>query len=495
MTPIRLQALLAAFLAGVNPVTGGIFSDEGSTGLRWSGSFLTDMRVRLEEPWEFRRREFRLSLHSEASFGRKGRFFADTRLRHLGFASPRTASDLTEAGEVLPAEVLLREAYFDVYGLFFQGLDLRVGRQLVPWGSAYMINPTSTIDAHDLEDIFTFGESLGSDALKLSWYAGNATVEAVAAPLFRPAVLPDGVWDELAEDEVSLPTEIRSLVDPVHMEDTLDLPRTTPAEGAVGGLRASTLLLGLDWSLSYVYGRDDFPAPRHIQVGFPDTAVSSEALMQAMATESPIPVSTHTTMVFPRRHNVGLDCAGALGDLGVWAEAALFCPEQVVTTARLETPVEDLPPAALALMPENIAALLQGKSVAVDTVLDDTPYWKLTAGGDYTWKNGFYINAQYVHGFMYERGENLSDFIVAETRWDLLGDMLTITPIGLGLGVSDFEAIDSSYTLLYQPEITWKPFDNLGLTAGVRVVDAGRSSTFSALSRRDHGYFRGEYVF
>ena len=495
MIPIRLNAIRAAFLAFAVPVTGGMFSDEGSTGLGWSGSFLTDMRVRLEEPWEFQRREFRLSLHSEAGFGRKGRFFADTRLRHLGFASPRTAADLTEAGEVLPAEVLLREAYFDVYGLFFEGLDMRVGRQLVPWGSAYLINPTATINAHDLEDMFTFGERLGADGIKLSWYAGPATLEALAVPFFRPAVLPADVWDGLARDQVSLPEEMGSLVTVASMEDTLELPRTTPAEGALGGVRASTLLMGFDWSLSYVYGRDDFPAPRHVRVGFVDSAVSTETLIQVMTTGSPLPVRTHTAMVFPRRHNVGLDCAGALGDLGVWAEAAVFFPEEVVTTARLETPIEGLSAAARALLPEDITALLEGERVAVDTVLEDTPYWKLATGGDYTWKNGFYLNAQYVHGFMYERGENLSDFIVAETRWDLLGDMLSITPLGLGLGVSDFEDIESSYTLLYQPEITWKPFDNLDVTVGVRMVDAGSESTFSALRERDHGYFRGEYVF
>jgi hypothetical protein len=293
---------------------------------------------------------------------------------------------------------------------------------------------------------------------------------------------------------VTLPEALQSLVTVTKVRDTLELPDRTPGDGAQGGLRLGRLLTGFDMALSYVYTRDDFPLPHQVTVSVPDT-VSARQLGQALLAETPLPLDADATLQFPRQHIVGFDISGALGDIGAWGEVAVFFPERVITTARLEDPVAEIPPLLLTGFPEGASALVRGEEVVIDTALDDSPYIKLAVGGDYTFENGLYVNAQYVHGFVQERGDELGDFIVAEVSWDLLDDRMTIMPFGIGLEVADLEDIEGSYALLYQPEVTWKPFDNLDLTAGLRVIEGKEGSTFGALDDLDHLYIRSTYVF
>ncbi len=491
-------AIAAAYMvcALAEPSAQGIFGSEGNTGPRWSGSFSTDLRTRLEEPWRFQWQEYRLNLQVEADFGRRGHLYADTWLRGLGFAQPANTAALTQTETVLPVQMLLREAYIDIYGLGLDGLDLRIGRQLIPWGSAYQFNPVNALNAHDLEDIFDFGRRLGADAVKLSWYSGPWEIEGAFVPYFRPAVLPgEDIWNDLAAaSEIALPASLATLVDIQHISDTLDLPAATPADGAQGGVRIASRLGGFDLALSYVYGRDDFPVAGGVMATLPDT-VTAERLVQILMAGETVPAHASVSFVFPRRHVFGLAIAGALADVGVWSELALFFPEKVKTKARLAPAPAGMSPLALQALDTRVAALLRGEEVVIDDALDDKPYLKAAIGGDYTFTNGIYINAQYLRGFVHERGGNLGNFLVTELSWDLPGDRLTIMPLGAGLEIADFGDIENSYALLYQPEATWKPFDNLDLAIGIRIIEARENSSFEALDNRDHVYFRTKYMF
>ena len=48
------------------------------------------------------------------------------------------------------------------------------------------------LDPDDLEDPWDFGRHLASDALSLTAWLGEASLQLVALPFFRPARLPGG---------------------------------------------------------------------------------------------------------------------------------------------------------------------------------------------------------------------------------------------------------------------------------------------------------------
>ena len=61
----------------------------------------------------------------------------------------------------------LKEAYFDYY---LENTDLRVGRQIIEWGSAYEINPTDVINPRDFTAEDPTSAELGVTSLKADYY-------------------------------------------------------------------------------------------------------------------------------------------------------------------------------------------------------------------------------------------------------------------------------------------------------------------------------------
>jgi hypothetical protein len=100
------------------------------------------------------------------------------------------------------------------------------------------------------------------------------------------------------------------------------LPCSNPWHNASAGARLSVFLLGWDLALSYIYGRQDFPAPAKTTVtdaGLPD-------------------VNVKVDNIYLRRHIAGLDLVGELFGLGLWAEGALFFPDYDVVTDTSDIP-------------------------------------------------------------------------------------------------------------------------------------------------------------
>src|SRR5581483_10916967 len=71
------------------------------------------------------------------------------------------------------------------------GLDLRIGRQVVVWGTADQFNPTNNINALDFSDPLLFGKALGNNMVRLDYnLTGDWNVTGVLVPIFRPSQLP-----------------------------------------------------------------------------------------------------------------------------------------------------------------------------------------------------------------------------------------------------------------------------------------------------------------
>ena len=92
--------------------------------------------------------------------------------------------------------ISLRQAYFDI---FFDNFDLRIGKQQIIWGKANGVFITDVIAPRNLSEFILpdFEEiRIGINAMKLDYYIGNATIEAVWLPTFQPTILPDenSIW-------------------------------------------------------------------------------------------------------------------------------------------------------------------------------------------------------------------------------------------------------------------------------------------------------------
>lgn len=93
-------------------------------------------------------------------------------------------------------EIGLREAYLDLY---FDNLDIRIGKQQIIWGKAEGVFITDVISPKDLREFLLpdFEEiRTGVSSIKLNYHAGIHTFEGVWVPVFTPTQMPDegSIW-------------------------------------------------------------------------------------------------------------------------------------------------------------------------------------------------------------------------------------------------------------------------------------------------------------
>lgn len=426
------------------------------------GSLSGDFRLTVGEQFDlagsnFNRGLLKLDLYADLNPNEKVRIFLDSWLTAAwDFPAGFTGADFGEGNpfdyrDLLPLEIVLREAYADLYGFPHPSMDLRAGRQRIVWGTAEQISVIDNLNPSDLEDFWDFGRRLPSEALKISWYTRLFTLEGVCLPLFRPAVLPEQMLERMQSAVPDLsPLVLSDLV----MNYTL--PGSDPWSNASVGMRLSMSLLGWDLALSYIYSQQDFPAPVTITItdaGSPNVDVEIENR-------------------YPRRHVAGLDLVGELFGLGLWAEAALFFPDYTVVT--------DTSDLALGSLSEEVAE----------------PYFKACAGLDYTFAFGPYINLQYVHGLAFENSrEELQDYLLAALEWEVLDGRLKLGPLAVALEVDDPKALADSWAVVVNPELSLKPFDSAEITAGLRWIRGREGTTFGLSKDESELYIEGTFSF
>ncbi|MGD9706394.1 MAG: DUF1302 family protein [Candidatus Delongbacteria bacterium] len=93
-------------------------------------------------------------------------------------------------------ETGLRQAYIDV---FFNSIDIRVGKQQVIWGKSDGVFITDVVSPKDLREFLLpdFEEiRMGVTAVKINHYFGNKTLEFVWIPTFTPTLMPEegSIW-------------------------------------------------------------------------------------------------------------------------------------------------------------------------------------------------------------------------------------------------------------------------------------------------------------
>jgi len=131
----------------------------------------------------------------------------------------------------------------------------------------------------------------------------------VFIPVFTPATMPYGDWAEAFNAPLTLPPGMTI----GQFEDHILLPENKLSETSSFGFKAATTLFSYDLSLSYYYGRDDLPLLSSVNLTPMDTLGTFAAA---------------AVMIYPRMQVIGADMAGSIGDVGVWAEGALFIPKK-----------------------------------------------------------------------------------------------------------------------------------------------------------------------
>lgn len=422
----------------------------------WTGTVQTDHRFLSKNPYDYTWQQHLLSLTAEASPNDHSHFFGQARLLYHPPPRAEVSSDLAIREQLSPWTIDVQEAYVDLYGFLHESVDLRIGKQRIAWGTADGLNPTDNLNPDDLEDIWDFGNHMGSLAANVSLYLGDLEISAVYLPSFTPALLPAGNWSAILSQEVSLPQGLTAAT----VTDTILLPSGNAKESSTGGLRIEGLLLGYDLSLSYVYGRDDLPIPRTIILS--PGAVPGE-------------VNIETELMYPRMHIIGFDLAGALADIGVWAEMAVFMPEEVILTTDLS---------------------LLGMPVQQSVALEDEPYVKYVMGADYTFRNGIYANLQYLHGFIHERGrDQLEDYLVVGVEWTNGDGKWTVKPLQAALEIKDIEHLGDNYATILSPEIIYEPPGGAEVSIGYRMIEGKPSTTFGKMKEYDEIFFKLKYSF
>lgn len=235
----------------------------------------------------------------------------------------------------------LGEAFASAY---LKDIDVTVGKQVISWGTADGINPTSTISpiGFSLTDSQIKGQPIL--AAQATYYGDNFDLTGVLVPMFVPLQLSD----------------FASLVDGEMVDEIKNLKVALPPNELASmewAIRYATYLSGYDLQASYFHGWEDIPA---LVAKF---TVDPATMLPSMDLEGN----------YRRVSVVGLATTGVLSDFGVWAEGAYVIPEKL----NLD-PSSPMEPPKLALSPNK-------------------PYVQAVVGADHTLDSGIYAQAQYVY--------------------------------------------------------------------------------------------------
>lgn len=420
--------------------------DTDENKLKLSGELLTDERFLLKDENDWAWNETRLSLNMDKKIADNSKFYSELWLRNIGLPAIASSTDLYNKGIVDPYNLEIREAYVQIYGFIHKNLDITIGRQRIAWGTADKLNPTSNFNPYDMEDILDFGRQRGSDAINLNYYINNDfSVQGIFVPFFQPANLPIGIFSNALNPGMDLPSGVVL----GEISDKVRMPRYNIKESNVSGLKFKGFAKGIDFSASYVWSID----------GLPVNTKNTFNLVNASGL-----ININSQLSFARNHIIGADIATGIGGIGFWAEGALFIPDTNIVL------INDLS----SLYPMSPVPVIQDS-----IILDKTkPYLKFIVGADYFFADGSYLNFQYMHGFIHEKGkENLNDYFFLQYEKKFLNENLKVVPIGGGFIVSDWKDLQNNYALVYMPEIAYKPTVNSEIALSTIIFD-GKGDNF-----------------
>jgi len=409
-------------------------NDRAKADVSINGSIQTHNRFNINES-EIDYNQNTFSLRFEYSL-ENYHLFANPELKLTGASDTKRLSDLQAVERVSPYSLSLNEAYLDIYEFILKAIDVRIGKQIIVWGTADKIGPTNNICPNDFSDILDFGNKLGVNSLLMNFYISDFTLSMVYIPSFTPSLLPQGGIAEMAG------------ITPGNTNNVY-LPQNKIGRSSQAALKFGWNMFNYDFTLSYYYGRYNLPVIYRVDFTPPHSI-------------------DNTDSKFPKVQVVGFDFSGSIFNMGLWGEAGLFIPEEVITT----TYINEI-------------------EYSTNTAIKDSPYLRYVIGTDYTFTNGLYYNIQFVHGFDTEMGkDNLGDYIVGRIEKSFFNDKIKIIPITLILTTNDWDNVKDNYGIGYIPQIQHFPYDNLELDLGVAIIDGKGDNIMSNQKENDEIFIK-----
>ncbi|MEZ4451000.1 MAG: hypothetical protein R3B09_16075 [Nannocystaceae bacterium] len=382
------------------------------------------------------RNENRLEFYFAYTPNKKVQIVGDIEPVYMGTSQAKELDDLATMQLINRFHVESRAAYVALTDLA-PGLDIKVGRQIVVWGTADKFNPTNNINPDDLEDRPLFTEPIANQMVVIDWapLRDRLWFQGVYVPLFFPALLPPsaaaGLKDPYAEVPFAYDVDKQKIF---YLQDTfipqnpkllprvvghVVMPDTTFANGQAAA-KVGARIADIDISASYYYGRFDIPIPFDVQSSVL-TPLSGDPTPDGYYLQS------DAYLHYPKMQVIGLDFTTQvpfLGNMGIWGEAGLFIPKE--EKLRIEMPL----PTGVDVTPNdgmaNPVKMVEGVSI------QKTPFIKATVGLDYTIGKHVYLQSQYLRGFIDEFGANhVGDYLLAGTDLIFFGRHLIFRTFGL----------------------------------------------------------------
>ena len=335
----------------------------------------------------------------------------------LGVSQISALNDLSSRQLLAPFHVESDAAYIGLIDLL-PGLDIKIGRQIVVWGTADKFSPTNNINPDDLEDRPLFTEPIANQMVVVDFspWQDKLWFQGVYVPIFYPALLPPSASFALADPQTPVnfarqedKDKLEFLQGYITANERFN-PRVTtqverPPVNITNGQAAFKLgsrLGPVDLSASYYYGFFDIPIP-----------YETKSTQLAPFMDDPVDgywFQSDVTLVYPRMHVAGLDFAAQLpflDDMGLWAEGALIIPTQEYAF-NVELPLR------LDVTPDD--GVMNPVSSFSGPIVEKRPFIKATVGADYTIGKHIYIQAQYLRGMIDDFGaNNIGNYLLAGT--------------------------------------------------------------------------------
>lgn len=353
----------------------------------------------------------------------------------MGTPQVAALNDLSSRQMIRPFHMESDKAYMGIIDIV-PGLDLKVGRQIVIWGTADKFNPTNNINSDDFEDRPLFTEPIANQMAVLDYAAfeDKLQIQAIWIPLFYPALLPPSASTALTDPKAPVPfSDDEDLADLVFLQDFLGsdvrftpnidtvvvMPKPSLRNGQ-GAFKVGTKLGDVDMSASYYFGFHDVPLPYYARANktYPD-----DEWLDEQPDEAGCCFESTAFLRYPGMHVIGADMATQvpfLGHMGFWAEGAMFLPTQ-----RNEMTIE-IPTLVNLPSTEGIDTSMTGITA------DKKPFFKLTTGVDYTVGKHVLLLGQYIRGFIDEFGAgNMGNFVMGGTQVAFRGRHVIVQLFGV----------------------------------------------------------------
>lgn len=332
----------------------------------------------------------------------------------------------------------LKEGYFDLY---LDSMDIRLGKQIVNWGSGYKINPTNKVNPLDLTTTDPTDAQLGVLALKTDYYPGNKLIlSGVIVGNFVPSPIPEDIQQKQQTELMSsISQQLLAIVeDPAIMENLMKNLTTTNTEPEIDsladleyGLKLTWRdLFGYDLALSYFHGYEDLPALKS----------NLSSVIERLLNHQPAVIEFD----HHKADSFGLDIIGEIEGIGIWSETVFSTND------------------------------------------DQQKQLELVLGGDYTFQNNLYTVVQYYYQDNFDDQESARNYLMLYNQipWRQI-HQLSATAL--------YDLLEQSF--LINPEISLSLLNNLTLDLGTLYLSDSEKTNSLLLNSYEQTYIGLTYAF